>query len=79
MTDAEIEAILSRFQKIGHDWSGWDTLYRDPASGELWEIIYPKSEMHGGGPRELKAIPSPTRDRNTAFQTDPLPGDETVL
>jgi Immunity protein 27 len=56
MTDAEIEAILSRFQKIGHDWSGWDTLYRDPASGELWEIIYPKSEMHGGGPRQLKAI-----------------------
>jgi Immunity protein 27 len=56
MTEAEIEAALSRFQKIGQDWSGWETLYRDPITGELWELTYPQSEMHGGGPRHLRII-----------------------
>lgn len=35
--------------KLGHDQSGWDTLYQDPNDGRLWELIYPQSELHGGG------------------------------
>jgi Immunity protein 27 len=32
---------------------GWETLYRDPSDGRLWERTYPRSEMHGGGPPRL--------------------------
>lgn len=32
---------------------GWSTLYRDPVDGRYWELSYPHSEMHGGGPRSL--------------------------
>jgi len=38
------------------DWSGWDTLYRDPADGRFWERIYLQSYMHGGGPASLRMI-----------------------
>lgn len=33
--------------------AGWSTLYRDPTGGRYWELSYPRSEMHGGGPRDL--------------------------
>jgi immunity protein 27 of polymorphic toxin system len=35
---------------------GWDTLYRDPADGRLWELTYPHSEWHGGGPPRLREL-----------------------
>lgn len=35
---------------------GWDTLFRDPSDGRLWERTYPQSEMHGGGPPRLAAV-----------------------
>ena len=38
MTETEIDAALAGLKKLGHDRSGWDTLYRDPASGKLWEV-----------------------------------------
>jgi len=38
------------------DPSGWATLYRDPLDGTYWEHIYPQSEMHGGGPPELRKL-----------------------
>ena len=38
------------------DATGWDTLYEDPRDGRLWELIYPHSEMHGGGPPLLRII-----------------------
>jgi hypothetical protein len=42
--------------KLGHDQSGWDTLYRDPFDGRLWELIYLQSEQQGGGPPALMNI-----------------------
>ncbi|QLC21036.1 hypothetical protein HFP51_01840 [Parasphingopyxis sp. CP4] len=36
--------------------SGWDILYQDPNDGRFWELTFPHSEMHGGGPPELNAI-----------------------
>jgi hypothetical protein len=33
--------------------SGWDTLYRDLGDGRYWELTYPQSHMHGGGPPRL--------------------------
>jgi len=38
------------------DATGWDTLYEDPHDGRLWELIYPHSEMHGGGPPLLRVV-----------------------
>jgi hypothetical protein len=42
--------------KLGHDQSGWDTLYQDPNDDRLWELIYPQSELQGGGPPNLVII-----------------------
>jgi hypothetical protein len=42
--------------KLGCDPSGWNALYRDPIDGRLWELVYPKSELHGGGPPQLRCI-----------------------
>ena len=39
--------------EITTDTSGWDVLYRDPADGRYWELTYPQSHMHGGGPPRL--------------------------
>jgi hypothetical protein len=47
--------VESQLERLGTD-SGWDTLYRDPRDGRLWEHIYPQSYMHGGGPPQLKVI-----------------------
>ena len=35
---------------------GWTTIYRHRDTGELWELSYPQSEMHGGGPRRLRLL-----------------------
>jgi hypothetical protein len=48
--------ITQKLERIGSDSSGWDTLYRDPRDGRLWELTYPRSEMHGGGPRRLHVV-----------------------
>ncbi|RYE26746.1 MAG: hypothetical protein EOP45_03375 [Sphingobacteriaceae bacterium] len=49
-----IERLIANYlTKIKTDYSGWDTLYRDPDDGRYWELIYPKSEMQGGGPPSL--------------------------
>lgn len=56
MKEEEIDKALAKLVKLGHDWSGWETLYRDPANGCFWEVTYPHAEMHGGGPRQLSQI-----------------------
>ena len=32
---------------------GWSTLLQDPRDGRLWELTYPLTHMHGGGPPSL--------------------------
>jgi hypothetical protein len=46
----------SHLIKVEQDASGWDSLYRDPIDGRLWELVYPESHMHGGGPPRLQAL-----------------------
>ena len=41
---------------VARDASGWDVLYRDPDDGRYWELTYPKSGMHGGGPPMLVCL-----------------------
>jgi hypothetical protein len=50
-----VEAVLER---ITADATGWDILFRDPADGRFWELYYPHSEMHGGGPPSLRHLTS---------------------
>jgi hypothetical protein len=48
--------ITQKLERLANDPSGWETLYRDPRDGRLWELTYPQSEMHGGGPRRLRVL-----------------------
>jgi hypothetical protein len=48
-----IESLVAGYLiKITTD-GGWDILYQDPEDKRYWELIYPNSEMHGGGPPSL--------------------------
>ena len=42
------------FKKIVDN--GWEILYKDNSDNHLWELIYPNSEMHGGGAPMLRTI-----------------------
>lgn len=54
---ARIEALTSgHLREVTRDPSGWDILYIDPDDGRFWELIYPQSEMHGGGPPLLRCL-----------------------
>ena len=46
----------TRLEKMGADASGWGRLYRDPRDRRLWQLTYPHSEMHGGGPPRLEHL-----------------------
>ncbi len=48
--------IHTHLKELGRDTSGWDVLYRDPDDRRLWELIYPHSELHGGGPPQLRYL-----------------------
>jgi hypothetical protein len=50
-----IEGQLEKIA-IGPESGGWEMLYRDPLDGRYWELTYPHSEWHGGGPRRLTII-----------------------
>jgi hypothetical protein len=39
--------------KIGVSKSGWEKLYYDKSTKSYWELSYPDSHMHGGGPPQL--------------------------
>jgi hypothetical protein len=43
-------------RRLGSDPSGWDTLYRDPNDGRLWELTFPDSDSEGGGPPRLACL-----------------------
>ena len=43
-------------KRLGTDPSGWDTLYKDPDDGRLWELTFPDSDSEGGGPPRLALL-----------------------
>lgn len=44
-------------REVCMDAPNWTALYLDPTDGRYWELTYPYSEMHGGGPPVLEWIP----------------------
>ena len=48
--------IASHLISLGADESGWDALYRDPDTGKLWELTWPQSALHSGGPPRLALV-----------------------
>lgn len=53
---AELDALLSVLVEISTSDDGWRILYEQPDTHALWELSYPASEMHGGGPRQLRQL-----------------------
>lgn len=53
----EIERRLrDELIKIASSTDGWSSLLIDDSKNEYWELTYPQSEMHGGGPKTLSPI-----------------------
>lgn len=50
------ELVGGHLRRMGSDASGWDVLYVDPTDGRYWELIYPESHLHGGGPPLLRHL-----------------------
>lgn len=52
-----IEELTSKYlTKLKTDPSGWNTLYQDSIDNRYWELIYPESELQGGGASTLQYI-----------------------
>jgi hypothetical protein len=50
------ELIQHPLREVGRDPSGWDVLFLDPSDNRYWELTYPESHLHGGGPPVLRHI-----------------------
>ncbi len=50
------EMPAAKLEEVGTDVSGWLVIFRHRETNQLWELSYPQSELHGGGPRRLRLI-----------------------
>lgn len=50
------DLIAKKLVKVRAADGGWSTLYRDDTDSRLWELHYPHSDWHGGGPPSLRQI-----------------------
>ena len=48
--------LREQLVELGTSSDGWSTLYRDLADGRYWELTYPESHLHGGGPPALHCL-----------------------
>lgn len=46
----------SYLEQIAVDGDNWSALYRNPDDSSYWELTYPQSHMHGGGPPTLQRM-----------------------
>jgi hypothetical protein len=52
----QIEQVLPGLTSITSREGGWTKLFRDPRTGVFWELTYPQSHLHGGGPLRLESL-----------------------
>jgi hypothetical protein len=50
------ELIDGYLQGLAASENGWSRPFRDPTDGRLWELSYPDSSGHGGGPPKLRQV-----------------------
>ncbi len=46
----------SYLEQVSVDGDNWSALYRNHDDGSYWELTYPQSHMHGGGPPTLQRV-----------------------
>jgi len=63
--------VTTYLQEIAKDWSGWETLYRDPTDGRYWKRTFPQGDLQAGGPPELRYIDKTEAIAKYSF--DPVP------
>lgn len=51
-----VELVREWLKFVARTSDGWEQLLRYPLDGRFWELTYPTSEMHGGGPPALRVI-----------------------
>ena len=51
-----IAQALPGLTELARAEEGWSILYRDPSDARLWELTYPQSHLHGGGPPALRVM-----------------------
>ena len=57
LTGEELESFVAdRCTQIATGVGGWESLFLDRESKELWVRTFPQSEMHGGGQPVLSPI-----------------------
>ncbi|MEL7344615.1 MAG: Imm27 family immunity protein [Pseudomonadota bacterium] len=55
--ELEIERRLrEELQQVAISDDGWDRLLVDPLDNSYWDLTFPRSEMHGGGPKLLSPV-----------------------
>ena len=50
------ELIKHELVEAGRSEDGWTILYPDRNDGRYWELSYPNSDQHGGGPPCLESL-----------------------
>lgn len=50
------DLIQNRLIRLADREGGWTRLYRDRADNSYWELTFPNSEWHGGGPSKLTRL-----------------------
>ena len=49
--------IKNELVEVGRSDDGWTVLYLNKKDGRYWELNYPDSDQHGGGPPCLEFLP----------------------
>jgi len=51
------QLVAECLEQVATSDAGWTRLFVDKNDGRYWELTYPHSEWHGGGPSTLECIP----------------------
>lgn len=50
------DLLATKLEEIKVDPVNWIVIFRHRDTNQLWELSYPQSELHGGGPRRLRLL-----------------------
>lgn len=64
-----LHLVEHELEHLANDSSGWQSLFRDPRDGRLWERSYDSSHMHGGGPPSLRVLDAHTAAERYGFES----------